>query len=268
MIGEIFDKDYIVTLIESLGQLWASLDPTITLDSVTLVNADMSGKTIPSSELDANTLRFPTVIDAWNRISSNEKGSQVVSVHSPVRLMIVDSGGRRVGEGADGRMAYDIPGAFFLKSNGGSLAYLPPGIGEYEIELTGTASGEYRFVVAYASDGFTTRDMSGSVSTGQTLTYSVTSSDGTVSVVPSGQVSGQQDIVLTLTSAVVTAVIVLVSSEILLRRRRRDRNMGARERHWRESVGQVCPGCHYEGHIPERNGVGECPSCHRKIYYS
>jgi len=78
----------------------------------------------------------------------------------------------------------------------------------------------------------------------------------------------QQNLVLTLVSAVITAAVVLVSSEILLRRRRRDRSTSGGKSHWRESVAQVCPGCRFKGHIPQRNGVGECPSCHRKIYYS
>jgi len=216
---DIFDK---ADKVAKLFQTTAILAPIITLDSITIFKEDGSSANIPSSALDASTLRFPNFQDTLNEIAAKQKSSQIVAVKSPVHLLVIDSSsGMRVGEDANGQVVNEIPGAFFLGPENAHLAYLPPDLNNYRIEVTGTSSGQYRLIVTYASGSLNTRDASGSITTGQTLVYSVASSTQSINLSPASGQGGwpQQDITLTLTSAAITAAIVLVSSEILLRRR-------------------------------------------------
>jgi hypothetical protein len=207
--------------------------------------------------------------------SSSTAGSILVGA-SPIAIMIADPIGRRVGalceNGQFTGEVNEISGAYYSGYDSEPQMILVPGSSSpTSVIVCGKDTGEYTLVAAtYESGNGAYQSVTGSVESGQVNAYAVeTSSDRTkMQIRRTDSSSGQQDIVLTLTSAVVTAAIVLVSSEILLRRQRIGTGMGRGKDYWRESVRQGCPGCSYKGHIPQRNGVGECPSCHRKIYYS
>lgn len=210
--------------LRKLDMTWLELiDPTIKLDSVTIVYGDGSQGTVSADSLKANALRFPTILSTIDTLLSQSAWwGQVVTAHSPVTLLITDSRGRRVGETTDGQILSEIPNGLFVPRG---LVYLSWAISNYSIQLTGSAEGNYELVVALAAIGSSSLDsheFSGSISTGQSVTYSVTSSNNQVSVSPTNKsrwgLGSTGTIIL---SAAITAVAVLLGSKILFRRRRR-----------------------------------------------
>jgi hypothetical protein len=212
--------------LQDMSSLYETLAPVVSLDSVTMTYSDGSSHTVPSSGLSiqggiAGTNYLPTFLDTLNQLVTKQNNGQLVSVHSPVRLLVVDSSGRRVGEDANGQIFGEIPGAFFLGPGIGHLVYLPTTITNYNVELTGTESGNYGLQVTYLSSSVKTNQVTGQISSGQQVTYSVTASNQEISM--SGENSGGilgTDTMTILATAVVTALVVLIGSEVLLRRRR------------------------------------------------
>lgn len=77
--------------------------------------------------------------------------SAAVGVQSPVRMLVTDAQGRRVGWQDDASFLYEIPGAdvdLFPEADGGfgMIALLP--YGEYEVRVTGDRAGDLTFLRA------------------------------------------------------------------------------------------------------------------------
>jgi hypothetical protein len=205
-------------LIKDLASIYALIAPVVTLDSATLT--DSGGQSvIRSSQLniEGGSPQLPTLKDVLDHIAATHQTAQIVSVDSPVQLMIIDSQGRRLGEDANGQIVDEIPNAFFLGPDAGHLAYLPSDLAGYKVQLTGTGTGNYGLTITYLSGSPTQQTVEGSISQGQSVEYDVSSSSQNVNIVSAQPRWSWTNFGL---AAVVTIVLVLASSEVILRRRR------------------------------------------------
>lgn len=149
---------------------------------------------------------------------------------SSVVLMVQDSGGRRAGGilQSGSLTAYnEIPGALYsgIDSHPQEIAVLQPVQGQYAVLVTGVGGGGSYSLSASLTDNsgstISTVSDSGTVSGGQTQSLSANLGSNAVTISQkNGGILGT-DAMTTLATAVVTALIVLIGSEVLLRRRRR-----------------------------------------------
>jgi hypothetical protein len=202
--------------LNDLPQLIQFIAPIVTLDSVTITYQDGSTANIPSSEIqfEGGSSTFPTFLDTLNSIASKKPGANVVAVHSPVNLLIVDSQGRKTGIDSNGQVYNDIPGSINIVP--GQTALLPLSLTDYNVQLTGTGTGTYKLNVAYVAGSLDVSSASGTVSSGEGVNYSVQNSSGSITIAESNSTNW----VTVGLAAAITAVIVVVSSEVILRRKR------------------------------------------------
>jgi PKD repeat protein len=223
-VAAIFSGGELGKWLSNLQTIWSILDPPINLDSISVVLADGSTATIPSSSLQASTLQFPTILGTINRLlSQGNWWGQIITIHSPVTLLITDSSGRQVGQTASGQIINEIPGALFASPD---LVYLPSNIASYNVQLTGTGEGSYGLDVTLATSTIDNQAFSGSISTGQTVAYAVTKSNNQLTVSQNGP---------DFTSWIIVgliAVILVVGGTIFYRKRGRriEWNIGNRQR--------------------------------------
>jgi hypothetical protein len=210
---EVFD---IADNIQALMQVVSAVSPVVSISSLSVQYNDGSSATLDSSQIISDNLNFPTLFDTINTVAAKQKSAQIVSVHSPVYLLIQDSSGERLGEDANGQVFNEIPNSYFLETN--QLAYLPADLAGYNVQLTGTSSGNYGLTITYMSGSSTQQTVEGSISQGQIVNYDVSSTSQSVSITTAQPKWSWTNFGLT---AVVTIVLVLVASEAVLRRRRR-----------------------------------------------
>jgi hypothetical protein len=227
----------VVDLLSNLDMIWTYLiDPTISLDSVTVTYSDGSQGTIPGSSLQTTSLQFPTILGTISRlVSQGQWFGQIVTVHSPVALLVIDSNGRRIGETADGQVLSEIPDAFFVPP---SMVCLSTDISSYTVQLTGTAQGSYGLNIAAVSNTLDNQEFSGSISSGQTVTYSVTNSNNQLTVSPGGMNYTNWAVVGVIFAILIVAISIFYRRRpISLQRMRGSKSVG------RPRTARFCPEC-------------------------
>jgi hypothetical protein len=192
-------------------------------------------------------------------------GEVGITAGSSVSLLLVSPSGKMVGTSSSGTQVNDIQGAWYSGVNVDPQIVIitNPEQGTYQVTFTGQSSGQLTYGVAsFTSSKLATTSYSSQVSAGEVLQsyFSVTGSRG-VAVQPlTEQSTGMftSNTITTIATAVVTALIVLIGSEVLLQGRRK----GAKS-YWKESTGQdlFCPRCQLLVHGFFSEGVLVCPKC-------
>jgi hypothetical protein len=112
-------------------------------------------------------------------------GNLLFIVFSPVDMHVYDPEGRHVGVNQTGGIDIEIPGAFYSGSETEPEFVLVPNamIGEYNLILFGTATGNYTLNVEYVTDTLaTTQTLNATIVSGQTQAFAVEVSETSASL--------------------------------------------------------------------------------------
>lgn len=156
-----------------------------------------------------------------------------VSLQEPLHklyLLVFDSSGRYVGfDRTKGELVNQIPGASYSDLGNSIVILLPPGVSEYRYIVDARDAQEpketYRLVLSSFGGGEAAMITESSIAKGTQQEHSVVISpvDNVISVDPNSFERFWSEYKLTAMSALITALLVLVSSEIILRGQRQRR---------------------------------------------
>ncbi len=206
-------KDTIGDALEALGR------ERVVAEEFVIFYVDGSSERFPLNEI------LPNIHDAIIKKPQAWANSALIKLAalflgSPADLLYTDSQGRRVGalyeNGKYSKDVVEIQGAYYSGHGSKPQIALVPRDPRGMFHLIGTADGEYSvaFLIRSQSD-YVSFERQGTIKAGEVLGY-----DSVGNVTRENQTP---DWVYLIASALVTSFIVIASSEILLRRRRKGR---------------------------------------------